>query len=243
MPVLFSENQDCWMVKDEALSAARCYNNPRSATVADLLVTILGIGEDKAQQVIDKICFQQNLFDESASWQRLRQSGPLEMKEAGLTEKQIIKLQAAIEIGRRTYLESPKKQQPIIDDPAIAATLLASDLMWQALERFAVIALDIKGRVIGYSVVAQGTKTECIADPKEIFGWLLRVGATRAIIAHNHPSGSLDPSLEDISLTRLFIQAGQTLSLSILDHLILGNGDYRSLRQSTNLWAGSGSDM
>ncbi|MEL6765383.1 MAG: JAB domain-containing protein, partial [Cyanobacteria bacterium J06607_6] len=64
----------------------------------------------------------------------------------------------------------------------------------------------------------------------------IRQGATRVIIAHNHPSGNLDPSPEDISLTQQLLEASQLLGIPILDHLILGNGDFSSLRQTTSLW-------
>jgi DNA repair protein RadC len=65
---------------------------------------------------------------------------------------------------------------------------------------------------------------------------VLRSGAVKLIMAHNHPSGDLEPSPEDIKLTRQLLQAAQFLCVPLLDHLILGNGNYRSIRQSTNLW-------
>ncbi|PZV02943.1 MAG: hypothetical protein DCF32_14425 [Leptolyngbya sp.] len=224
------------MASEAELSNARCYGDSRSATIADLLVTLLGITHQKAQQVIENVCGQSNLLDKAIAWQRFREATPLELRAAGLTQPQVGKVQAAIELGRRAYLEIPKDQNPVIDDPAVAAALLGADMMWQRVERFAVIALDVKHRVIGVEIIAQGTQTECLAHPREIFGWLMRVGAVRGIIAHNHPSGSLEPSPDDIQLTRQILKGAQTLAVPILDHLIIGNGDYRSLRQTTSLW-------
>ena len=60
--------------------------------------------------------------------------------------------------------------------------------------------------------------------------------ATIAIVAHNHPSGNLEPSSEDITLTRQLLAGAQFLGVPLLDHLILGNGDFQSLRQITTLW-------
>lgn len=238
MVISTAHNKSLWMAADSSpeLSQGRCYGDSRSATVADLLVTLLGIGHKKAQQVIDKITCQSVLLDKAAAWQRLREATALELRAAGLTKIQVGKVQSAIELGRRAYLEQPKDNHPSIDDPQVAAELLGGDLMWQRVERFAAVALDIRNRVIGYEILSQGTQTECLADPKEIFGWLLRVGAVRGIVAHNHPSGSLLPSPDDIHLTRQILQGAKTLNLSILDHLILGNGDYVSLRQTTNIW-------
>ena len=96
--------------------------------------------------------------------------------------------------------------------------------------------LDIKHKVIGKSVVSKGGQSSAIADPKVIFSLALKRGASRIIVAHNHPSGSLEPSDADIELTTALIKAGQVLDMPVLDHLIIGNGDFTSIRQTTCLW-------
>lgn len=142
---------------------------------------------------------------------------------------------AAIELGKRV-LQSKPLEMAAIDSPAVAAAALSQDLMWQPRERFAVLLLDVKHRLVGTSVVSMGTATETLAHPREIFREIVRHGATRAIVAHNHPSGSLEPSPEDLSLTRQLLSGGQLLDIPLLDHLILGNGNFCSLRQTTDLW-------
>ncbi len=97
--------------------------------------------------------------------------------------------------------------------------------------------LDSKNRIMAQRIVTIGTATETIAHPRDIFREVLRSGAVKVIVAHNHPSGSVDPSPEDIALTRQLLQASQFLSIPLLDHLILGNGNYNSLRETTALWA------
>jgi DNA repair protein RadC len=114
--------------------------------------------------------------------------------------------------------------------------------MWQEQERFAVLLLDVKHRILGSKVITIGTATETLAHPRDIFREVIRQGATRVIIAHNHPSGVLEPSPEDISLTEQLLAASKVLAIPLLDHLILGNGDYCSLRQRTNLWQESSSE-
>ena len=109
--------------------------------------------------------------------------------------------------------------------------------MWQNRERFAVLLLDVKHRIIGSKVISIGTATETLAHPREIFHEVIKRGATRLVIAHNHPSGSLEPSPEDISLTRQLLQGSHLLGIPLLDHLILGNGDFSSIRQATDLWS------
>jgi DNA repair protein RadC len=142
---------------------------------------------------------------------------------------------AAIELGKRVFLLRPP-DRIAIDDPATAASVLSADLMWQSQEQFAVLLLDVKNRVLGSRVVSIGTATKTIAHPRDVFREAIRQNAARVIIAHNHPSGILDPSMEDLALTREFLQAASILDIPLLDHLILGNGSYLSLRQATNLW-------
>ncbi|MEB3337115.1 MAG: DNA repair protein RadC, partial [Leptolyngbyaceae bacterium] len=127
-------------------------------------------------------------------------------------------------------------ERALMDSPAAVVAALSHDLMWQSQERFAVLLLDVKHRLIGTQVITIGTATETLAHPRDIFREVIRQGATRLIVAHNHPSGSVEPSPEDISLTRQLLTGAQFLDIPLLDHLILGNGDYRSLRQTTNLW-------
>jgi DNA repair protein RadC len=111
-----------------------------------------------------------------------------------------------------------------------------TDLAYSEVERFAVIVLNIKHRAIAKEVISVGSKTECIANPGEIFRTVLKHNGTRCIVAHNHPSGSIEPSLSDISLTRSLLSAGQTLGIPVLDHLILSGEVWYSFRQQTQLW-------
>jgi DNA repair protein RadC len=108
--------------------------------------------------------------------------------------------------------------------------------MWQNQERFAVLLLDVKNRLLGTQVITIGTATETLASPREIFREVIRQGATRTIVAHNHPSGNVEPSQEDIELTRQLLAGAQLLGIPLLDHLILGNGNHQSLREITTLW-------
>jgi len=142
---------------------------------------------------------------------------------------------AAIELGKRVYQSGPP-EKTIVSDPSIAASALSYDLMWQAQERFAVVMLDVKNAIIGKQVITIGTATETLAHPREIFRSLIKQGAVSGIVAHNHPSGNLDPSPEDIQLTRLLLQSAEILSIPLLDHLILGHGNFVSLRERTELW-------
>ncbi|MEL7331129.1 MAG: DNA repair protein RadC [Cyanobacteria bacterium J06560_2] len=158
------------------------------------------------------------------------------MKTPGVGPAKAATILAALELGKRV-LQSQPPTMTIVDDPSVAAAFLGHELMWQTRERFAVLLLDVKHRIIGSEVVSVGTATETLAHPREIFREVIRRGATRIIVAHNHPSGSLEPSTEDISLTRQLLKGSHLLGIPLLDHLILGNGDFASIRQLTDLWS------
>ena len=144
-------------------------------------------------------------------------------------------LVAAIELGKRVFLPKPEKRT-VIDDPGLAVEALSQDLMWRSQECFALVLLDVKHRLLGTQVVTIGTATETLAHPREVFRAAIHRGATRIIVAHNHPSGAVEPSPEDIALTKQLLQAALVVGIPVLDHLILGGGQYCSLRQTTKLW-------
>ncbi|MEO0519775.1 MAG: DNA repair protein RadC [Cyanobacteria bacterium P01_A01_bin.116] len=160
------------------------------------------------------------------------------MKISGVGPAKAATILAALELGKRV-LQSQPPLLTVVDDPSVAAAFLGHELMWQDQERFAVLLLDVKHRIIGSKVISIGTATETLAHPRDIFREAIKRGATRVIVAHNHPSGSLDPSGEDMSLTRQLLKGAHILGIPLLDHLILGNGDWASIRQRSNLWTES----
>ncbi|MDB9496443.1 DNA repair protein RadC [Spirulina major CS-329] len=166
----------------------------------------------------------------------LRQTDPQELMNIdGIGPAKAATILAAIELGKRSFLLRPAPRA-LIDTPQAAVDAFSHDLMWQAQERFAVLLLDVKNCLIGTQVISIGTATETLAHPRDIFREVIRKNATRVIVAHNHPSGSTDPSPEDIHLTAQLLQAAQLLAIPLLDHLILGNGQFSSLRKLTELW-------
>ncbi|MEO1397057.1 MAG: DNA repair protein RadC [Cyanobacteria bacterium J06634_5] len=160
------------------------------------------------------------------------------MKISGVGPAKAATILAALELGKRV-LQSQPPLLTVVDDPSVAAAFLGHELMWQDQERFAVLLLDVKHRIIGSKVISIGTATETLAHPRDIFREAIKRGATRVIVAHNHPSGSLEPSGEDMSLTRQLLKGAHILGIPLLDHLILGNGDWASIRQRSNLWTES----
>jgi DNA repair protein RadC len=212
----------------------------RSLATAELLAILLGTGQGAGK--LSAVGLGQYILKELGKHQRdpiavLRDVSVAELKQIpGIGDAKATAILAAIELGKRVYQSRPA-ESTVVDDPSVAAAALSHELMWQNQERFAILLLDVKHRLLGTKVITIGTATETLAHPREIFREVLRHGATRAIVAHNHPSGNTDPSPEDISLTRQLLAGAQFLGIPLLDHLILGNGDFLSLRQTTTLWS------
>lgn len=209
----------------------------KSLSNAELLAILLSTGTGN----LSAVGLGQHILQELSQHQRdplsvLRDVNVRELtKLPGIGPAKATTILAAIELGKRVYQSRPP-EKTIIDDPNVAAAAFSPELMWQAQERFAVLLLDVKNRLIGMQVITIGTATETLAHPREIFREIIRQGATRAIVAHNHPSGNVEPSTEDIDLTRQLLEGSRYLGIPILDHLILGNGNHLSLRQTTSLW-------
>ncbi|MBP0028516.1 DNA repair protein RadC [Roseofilum reptotaenium CS-1145] len=207
-------------------------------TTAELIAILLATGQGKGK--LSAMGLGQHLLQELSESQRnalevLRDISPQELtKIHGIGPAKATTILAAIELGKRVFECRPVKRE--INSPDEAAAALSHELMWQNQEKFAVLSLDVKNQVLATKVITIGTATETLAHPREIFREVIRQGASRLIIAHNHPTGSTEPSEEDIELTKQLLQAAQLLGIPLLDHLILGQGSHQSLRQTTDLW-------
>ncbi len=158
-----------------------------------------------------------------------------QLSQLQLADTKINQIAAAIELGRRLFSRSEPSK--VIDSPEEANKLFQYDLAFRAKERFAVAVLDCKNYLLAYKIVSEGTATAILVDPREIFGSVLQTRGTRLIVAHNHPTGSLQPSPEDIAITETLLEGAQILNIALLDHLIIGKGNYQSIREcNSDLW-------
>lgn len=97
-------------------------------------------------------------------------------------------------------------------------------------ENVIMIALNATNGILGHYVVGKGGVGACHVDPKVVFSILLAAGASSVIFAHNHPSGEVDPSKEDIAITQRLIDAGKLLAIKVLDHIIVAPYRFRSMK-------------
>lgn len=119
-----------------------------------------------------------------------------------------------------------------LSSPQAAATVFTAVLQDEPVEVFGLICLSTKRHVLAYHEVSRGTLSGTLAHPREVFQAALLANASAIIVAHNHPSGDVDPSSDDIQLTRRLVQAGTLLGVDVLDHLIVGAGRWYSFQQA-----------
>ncbi len=209
---------------------------PENLSEADLLALILRTGTTGTNvvELAEKILMQYG------SLSALSRASAAELKKdfPGIGKEKAKLLKAALEIGRRLVQENVG-ERPRIASPEEAAAVLRERARSLDREVFWVLLLDTKTRLMIPPVeVSKGTLSSSLVHPREIFKPAIQHSAASIILSHNHPSGDPSPSANDICITKKLIEAGKTMEIKVLDHLIIGrktcDGDkgFFSLRES-----------
>jgi DNA repair protein RadC len=138
---------------------------------------------------------------------------------------------AAIELGRRTLCTPPRARLPL-HTPEMAAALLLPMFGAHPVERVGVVLLDGRHRFIRLHLVSEGTLDAAPALPRDVFREAAIAGAAGVLLFHNHPSGDVEPSKDDVALTRRLAAAGRIVGIDLVDHVILADDKYFSFRQA-----------
>jgi DNA repair protein RadC len=129
----------------------------------------------------------------------------------------------------RPFLAGPPAGRPQVTSPEDAFAIVAPLLSGRDREHCLLVNLDTKHRLLTVATVSIGTVDHTFMAPREIFREALLAGASAVFLAHNHPSGDPTPSADDRQVTRRLAQAGTTLGVDVLDHLVVGAQDFVSL--------------
>ena len=129
----------------------------------------------------------------------------------------------------RTFRPGSPAKRPQITTPEDAAALVTPLLLGLDREHCLLVNLDVKHRLLGLTTVSVGTVDHTFMAPREVYRDALLTGASAIFLAHNHPSGDATPSADDRQLTRRLAQAGSTLGVELLDHLVVGDPEWVSL--------------
>lgn len=138
-------------------------------------------------------------------------------------------LTAAFELARRG-LRQGLGAQPIINCPTDAVPLL-SDIRCERREHFLCLYLNARNQLLHKEVISIGSLSASIVHPREVFEVAIAQGAAGIVLAHNHPSGDVSPSRQDLDLTQRLVEAGRIMGIDILDHIILGEAEFLSLKE------------
>jgi DNA repair protein RadC len=150
--------------------------------------------------------------------------------QRGIGVAKAAQIKAAIELGGRLILESPD-ERPMVNSPADAAALVAYEMSALEQENLRVILLDTRNRVLGIVEIYKGSVNSSQIHVGEIFKAAIRRNAPALIVVHNHPSGDPTPSPDDVVVTRAIIAAGKLVDVDVLDHMIIGQGRWVSLKE------------
>jgi DNA repair protein RadC len=200
---------------------------PQALSAAELIAILIrtGVPGENAVQVGQRLLHALGGISglHRASFQDLQ-------GQHGLGEAKAAQIKAAIELGRRLTLESPE-ERPAINSPADAAALLMYEMSALEQEDLRVIVLDIRNRVLEIADVYRGSVNSAQVRVAEIFKAAIRRNAPSLIVVHNHPSGDPTPSPDDVAVTRAMVQAGKLLDVEVLDHIVIGQGHWVSLKE------------
>ncbi|KXB90644.1 DNA repair protein RadC [Megasphaera hutchinsoni] len=147
----------------------------------------------------------------------------------GIGRDKAITLCAAVELGRRIVKQRVKKNSPDFNHPDCIAEYLMEDMRYLPQERFIAAFLSTKNRLICIQTISIGSLNMSVAKARDVFRMALQYNAAAVILAHNHPSGDPEPSPDDIAITKRIAEAGNIMGIPVLDHIIIGDGDFVSL--------------
>lgn len=199
-----------------------------SLSDSELLAIILGSGnnEDSAVELARKI-----LASVENNWQNLSKLSIKDlMKFKGIGEAKAISVAATLEIGRRKASQETPEKTSILS-ARDSYNIFSQHLSDLRTEEFWAIFLNQKNQIVYKTQISKGGISGTLVDVRVLFRIALEHFATSIIVAHNHPSGSLKPSLEDIQITKSIKNAGEILNVTLLDHLIIGDNSFLSFAE------------
>lgn len=194
---------------------------------AELIAILLGSGT-KGKHVLD---LAQEIISHFGSLEALADATVPELCEIhGLGNAKAIQLKAALGLAKRMK-ERVGREVVQINHPEQVYRMVCGDLEDEKREVFLSILLDVKGCVIGKEVISIGTLSNSLVHPREVFYPAIRNKAASMILVHNHPSGDPTPSREDLEVTDRLMESGKLIGIPVEDHIVIGKGRYRSIRQ------------
>ena len=151
-------------------------------------------------------------------------------RTSGIGAVRAARMLAAIELGRRSLTRDPA-ERPQFGTPREVAEHLLPQFGSYPVERFGVLLLDTRHRLLRTRILSIGSLDASVVHPREVFREAILAGAAAIVLFHNHPSGDPSPSRDDVALTRRLVTAGDLIGIDVIDHLVLADSRYASLKE------------
>ena len=173
----------------------------------------------------------ENLTDQFENLYELKMASRTElMNIAGIGSQKANDLIAAMELGYR-LATSLRPINGKATSSFVIGSRFIEELKDEEQEHFIVLCLNTKNEIIARKTISIGTLDQAIVHPRDVFRFAIKNNAARIIAVHNHPSGNPEPSENDKTVTKRLIRSGDILGIEVLDHIIVGNDSYVSLRE------------
>jgi DNA repair protein RadC len=200
---------------------------PEVLSNAELLAIILRVGT-KSESAIT---IANKLISSNEGLRFLTTSTVEELSNVkGIGEAKAAQIKAALELGKR--LKNFRSDSKVkISSPEDAAELVMEDMRYLKKEHLRVIFLNTKNIVTDVKDLSIGSLNSSVVHPREIYSEAIRKSSSSIIICHNHPSGDPSPSQEDINITKRLYDVGKLVGIDLLDHIVIGDGRYISLKE------------
>ena len=213
---------------EELLPRERLFQlGPEMLSNKEILAILLRTGM-KGENVLD---FAERLLTEAGGLAGLARMSVHDLTQLhGLGIAKASELKAALELGRRSVSADPMTR-PVVNSPQDIAHLVMEEMRFLDREHFRIVSLSTKNHVLGISSISIGSLNSSLVHPRECFKEAIRRNSNAIILLHNHPSGDPTPSREDIDVTRRLADGGQILGIEVLDHVIIGDNRYISLKE------------
>ncbi len=202
---------------------------PEALNNAELLAILLRIGREGESA----IRMAERLLSDFGGLSGLAKANRVQQLDAlpGVGPAKAAQIMAAIELARRMSATSDELK-PHVNNAADAARLVMEELRYSEQENLIALFLDMRNQLIRKKVITVGTLSGSPAHPREVFKEALAHTAASVILVHNHPSGDPTPSRDDLLLTERMVKVGELMGVPVIDHLIIGDGRYISLKES-----------
>lgn len=204
---------------------------PESLSDAQLLAVILRIG-NREKSVVD-LC--REVLKASGGLNQLSQYGISELTSfPGIGPVKASQIKAIMELSVRMNAFKPERKKKILSSQEIFQ-VYGPYYKNKKREIFKSVLLDSKHRILKDFIISQGSLNQSIVHPREVFKPAIRESAAAIIFIHNHPSGDPSPSREDIETTQRLVEVGELIGIKVLDHIIIGDGSYVSMKDNGDL--------